>query len=122
MKNTKAAIRLLSCFSVLQDIIYCCHNPDVLYVRCRFIAAYAELPLIGIPYAAELALRVLGELLCHSARIACGFLNHLGFDVVQLGVLECSIISVSILGAYVDTLFHQYNLFLDEFYDLLDLC
>ena len=77
-----------------KGVFHGCDNAYVLYLWGRLVACYVELPLCGLSYVAELAVRVFGKLLRHSACIARRLFNHSGLDVIQRCVFKLWVIVV----------------------------
>ena len=59
---------------------------------------YAELPLVGRAYLAQLAVRVFGELLAGGACVLRRLLYHLRLDFVQVGVFIGHVVAVVAAG------------------------
>lgn len=69
-----------------EEIVDCRNNAYLLDVRCVRVFCYAELSLICIFDASEVAFGIFGKFVCNLACILCRFFNHFRFQVVERGV------------------------------------
>ena len=96
------------CKGLLQGVDDGVYYPQLLDVRCVGIAVLdGELPLLGGPYLAEGAPRVVSKLLSRDAGILCGLFHHLGLHVVQTRELVDDIVVAILFGDQRNALFHE---------------
>lgn len=82
--------------------------------RGRVAVFDGELALLRSFNFTQAAFGVFGELVGSGAGVLCGFLDHLGFDVVEFGVLELHLIAAVLLGGEGNAALHKFGLALHQ--------